>query len=117
MAVNPRPALRQSPSAPGTGTKTSGKQSERRAKRSKTEKERRDRERCQLERMSRLFKVSPNLKVWSRKDVLSLGKMISRVLGGDRLLTKLDSAVLFLLYGPTAFPRGFIEIRPDSQSL
>lgn len=80
VAVNPQPMLRQSPSAPGAGTKTSGKQSERLAKRSKIEKERRDWERRQLERMTRLFKVPSKLKVWSRKDVLSLGEMISRVL-------------------------------------
>ena len=118
MAVNPQSALRRSRSAPGAGTKTSGKQSERWVKRNKGERERRERERHQLERISRLFKVASQSKLWSRKDVLSLGEIMSCVLGCDRRsLTKFDSAVVFLLYGPAAFPQGFIEVRLGALTL
>ncbi|KAF9783213.1 hypothetical protein BJ322DRAFT_141439 [Thelephora terrestris] len=88
--VNQQPALRQSVGAPEARGKASGKQTERRRKRNEVEKARRDQERHQVERISRLFRASE--KVWSKKDALGL-------------------AIIFLLRGPGAFPVGFIQVR------
>ena len=82
---------------------------EKQAKRSRAEKARRDNERHHLERISRLFRTSGT---WSKKDVLSLGEIIPRVVECGWLLTKDVIAVLFLLYGPTIFPPGLLEARP-----
>ena len=75
--VNQQPALRHSVIAPEAVGKTNGKQTERRRKRNELEKGRRDRERHQVERISRLFKASE--RAWSKKDALTLGEIISRI--------------------------------------
>ena len=51
------------------------KKAKRLARKRQTEKERRSKERCQMERVALLFKVPENSD-WTRKDALSLGKMI-----------------------------------------
>ena len=50
------------------------------------EKDRRGRERHQLERICLLFKVATSGKPWSRKNALCLGEILFHVVGcGDRL--------------------------------
>ena len=77
--MNQQPALLQAPSKSNAGTKESGPKSERQEKRNKMEKDRRDRERHQLGRITCLFKVASSGKPWSRKDALSLGKILFHV--------------------------------------
>jgi len=86
--------------------------SEARAKKTESEAARRDAERCQLERMCLLFKAPSN--GWTRKEVLSLGKIIFLNNGRDGSLTNLIPAALFRLYGSDAFQPGFIEVRPTA---
>jgi len=87
-----------------------GDQTGRRAKKNESEKARRVSERHHLERISRFFKAPRQL--WSKRDLLSLGESIFLIDGRNLLLTKFVPAVLFCLYGPDAFPRDFIEVRP-----
>ena len=100
----------------GSGLRRSAGASRRRTgdeqntKKNGTEKARRDLERHHLERVSCLFRVSR--EQWSKKDVLSLGEMIFLIDGCDWLLTRFVPVVLFLLYGPKAFPSTFIEVHP-----
>lgn len=103
-AVNPKPTLRQSTSVE-VGEQT--ERPERERKRSETEKARRLNGRYHVQRMSLLFKSG---RTWSKKDLLSLGEIIFRIDGWDRLLTEFTPAVIFLLYGPTAFPQGFVQV-------
>lgn len=84
-----------------------------RVKKNGTEKARRDSERHHLDRISRLFKAPQQRPQWSKKEVLILGESILLIDGGNRLLTKFAPAVLFLFYGPDAFPHDFVEARPD----
>ena len=69
---------------------------------------RRDKERLHCERMSRLFKPR---RPWQKKEILGLGEAIFLIDGRGWLLTKLVSAVLFLIYGPGIFPEGFVKVR------
>ncbi|KAF9644275.1 hypothetical protein BDM02DRAFT_996226 [Thelephora ganbajun] len=88
--VNQQPAFRQSTSAPESRKKTDSEKAEQQLKKNGSEKARRDDERHHVKRISRLFEASK--KPWSKRDALGL-------------------AVIFLLYGPTAFPTGFVEVR------
>jgi len=54
---------------------------EKKVKKNRSEKERRDGERHHMKRISRLFKAPQ--QPWSKKDVLSLGKTIFLIDGGD----------------------------------
>lgn len=111
-AVNPNPALRQSGGVSRNGQKMEmeGDQAGKRAKKNESEKARRVSERDHLERISRLFKAPRQL--WSKRDLLSLGESIFLIDGRNLLLTKFVPVVLFRLYGPNAFPRDFLEVRP-----
>ena len=86
--------------------------SERQEKRNQMEKDRRGRERYQLERICLLFKVAPSGKPWSRKNALCLGEILFHVVLDVTIPYKFDPGVLFLMYSPTAFPPGFVEVRP-----
>ena len=84
--MNPQPALLQAPSTSKTGTKGSDPRSERQVKRNLMEKDRRGRERYQLERICLLFKVASSGKPWSRKNALYLGEILFHVVEcNDRL--------------------------------
>ena len=89
--------------------------SEARAKKSESEAARRDAERRQLERMCLLFKAPRN--GWTRKEVLSLGKITFLNNERDKSLTNLIPALLFRLYGSEAFQPGLIEVRPTAPGL
>jgi len=89
--------------------------SEARANKSKSEAARRDAERCQLERMCLLFKAPTN--GWTRREVLSLGKIIFLIDGRDESLTNFIPVLLFRLYGSEAFQPGLIEVRPTAPGL
>ena len=86
-------------------------------KKNEAEKERRSGERYHIARMSRLFRVPVSRQPWSKKDVLSLGKIIFLIDGSEYSLTKSVPVALFLLYGPAAFPRGFVEVFPIAPRL
>ena len=84
--MNPQPALLQARSASKAVKKESGPKSELQEKRNEREKDRRDRERYQLGRISLLFKVASDDKLWSRKDALALGEILFHVVEcNDRL--------------------------------
>lgn len=74
------------------------------------EKGRRDRERHHLERISRLFRAPQ--QDWTKKDLLSLGKIIFPNGQATGYLRKFVLAVTFLLYGSGAFSHSFVEVRP-----
>ena len=114
-AVNQQPALRRPPGTSQPGRVMCGERMGKYARKNGTEKERRDWERHHLERISRLFKATRQL--WSKKEVLSLGKIIFLIDGHNRLLTKFSPAVLFLLYGPAAFPPDFLEAHLTTSGL
>lgn len=95
----------------GKGEAEEGK-SEKRAKKSKAERAKRDEERVHLERMCSLFKAPR--KGWTKREVLSLGEKIFLIDGRDESLTNFVPVVLFRLYGPDAFPRDFIKVRPTT---
>ena len=59
-----------------------GEQDELRAYRNGSEKERRDKERHSMERISRLFKAQPQQQ-WSRQDLLGLGETVFLIDGCD----------------------------------
>ena len=118
MAVNQEPALRRTAVAPeprqrtgelGEGLAEKGK-SEGRARKSKTERARRDVERHHMERICSLFRAHG--KGWMKKEVLSLGEIIFLIDGCDESLTNFVPVVLFRLYGPGVFPPNFVEVRP-----
>jgi len=87
-----------------------GEKSKGRAKKSKSEMKRRDAERHQLERMCSLFKAPK--RGWTRKEALSLGEINFLIDGSDGSLTDLVPGILLRLYGPEAFPPGFVVVRP-----
>jgi hypothetical protein len=70
--VNQQPSLRQSTDTSKPKQRSGGERMEKQIKKSESEKVRRDEERLQLARISRLFRAPRGL--WSKKDVLSLGK-------------------------------------------
>ena len=133
MAVNQGPSLRRlvvtsRPKQRAGGEQTEGQarkgksvartgktKPETQAKKSESEAVRRDAERYQLERMCLLFR-SP-AKGWTRKEVLSLGKITFLIDGRDELLTNFIPVVLFRLYGSEAFQPGFIQVRPTVTGL
>jgi len=86
-----------------------------RAKKSKLEALRRDTERFHLERVCLLFSAPQN--GWTKKEALSLGELIFLIDGCDQSLTDFVPAVLFLFYGPSVFPPGFIQVRPTAPGL
>ena len=79
--MNQQPALRKAPGTSKLGQRTGGGRTEKVAKKNESEKVRRDGERHHLERISRLFKAPQ--QAWSKKDVLSLGKLIFLIDGRD----------------------------------
>lgn len=95
--------------------KAGNSQTEKLVKRNQSEKARRGTERSHIERISRLFRAPG--RIWSKKDALGLGEMIFLVDECDWLLTKCVPAVLFLLYGHAAFPRGVVEVLPNPPAL
>ena len=132
MAVNQGPSLRRVAVASEPKQRAGDKQvelqtrkgksaeraktkSEARDKKRKSEAVRRDAERCQLERMCLLFRAPRN--GWTRKEVLSLGKITFLTDGRDESLTSLIPAVLFRIYGSEAFQPGLIEVHPTAPGL
>ena len=111
VPVNPKPTLRQSTSVE-VGEQV--EQPEGKRKRSESEKARRISGRYHVQRMSLLFRSE---KTWSKKDLFGFGEIICCIDGWDRLLTEFIPAVLFLLYGPTAFPKGFVQVRDTPTGL
>ena len=100
----------------GKSVERAGKiKSEGRAKKCKSEAVRRDAERHQLERMCLLFNAPKS--GWTRREVLSLGKITFLIDGRDELLTNLIPVVLFRLYGSEAFQPGFIKVRSAAPGL
>jgi hypothetical protein len=90
--VNPQPALLQAPSTSKAGTKRSGPKSELQEKRNLQEKDRRARERYQLGRISLLFKVASESKLWSKKNALALGEILFHVVEcNDRLQNSIQA--------------------------
>jgi len=85
------------------------------AKKTKSEAVRRDAERYHLERMCLLFRAPA--KGWTRREVLSFGKITFLIDGRDGLLTNIIPAVLFRIYGAEAFQPGFVEVRPTAPGL
>jgi hypothetical protein len=112
MVVNQQLALRQQ--AGGSREGKGGCTKELRRK-SEAEKERRGDERDPIDRISRLFRAPP--KLWTKKDVLCLGKTIFYAGGWNWLLTNFISGTLFLMYGPEAFPQGFVRVRHAAAGL
>ena len=101
--VNQLPALRQWTTALGVQEKVSEERTEIQ-KRSEMEKGREGQERHHIERISRLFRTKKSL---SGRDVIPLGKIIQTPVS---LTERLDTykhvlAIVFLLQGPSAFPR------------
>ena len=74
MAVNQQPALWRPSNAPKPREGTD-KRSEKQVEKSKKEKNRRDVERHHLERISRMFLREPQMQGWSKKALLTLGKI------------------------------------------
>ena len=89
--------------------------SETKAKKSESEAVRRDAERYHLERMCLLFRAPA--KGWTRKEVLSLGKITFHIDGRDESLTNFFPVVLFRLYGSEAFQPGFVQVHPTATEL
>ena len=106
--LNQEPVLLRSTGGPRPG-KTQNGQDKKQVEKRRLEKERRDREWNHLARISRLFHKAPR-QHWSKKEVLSLGEIVSLIGGPDRLLTKFFPVVLFLLY-PEAFPGNLVQVR------
>ena len=107
--VNQETVLRKSPTVP-VAEATDGKEMDRPKRRSILEKARRGDERRHVARISRLFRAS-NEMTWSRKDIFSLGELLFRIDRWDGCSPNPFTAALFLLYGPTAFPPGFVKVR------
>ena len=100
----------------GKSVERTGKiKSETQVKKSQSEAVRREAERCHLERMCLLFKAPA--KGWTRKEVLSLGKITFFIDGYDELLTTFIPVVLFRLYGSEAFQPGFVQVRTTATGL
>ena len=76
---------------------------------------RRGAERHELERMCALFKAPG--KGWTRREALSLGEINFLIDGNNESLTNFVPVVLFRLYGPEAFPPGFVVVRPTTLGL
>jgi hypothetical protein len=73
--VNQQPALRQPAGVTGLGQNTGGEEMRKRVRKNGLEKARRDCERDNLERISRLFKI-PQYREWTKKDLLSFCETI-----------------------------------------
>ena len=80
-AVNESPTL-LGPMASVVPRPEVGEQDEPRGYRNGAEKERRDKERHSMERISRLFKARPQQQ-WSRQDLLGLGETVFLIDGCD----------------------------------
>ena len=89
--------------------------SKERANKRESEMVRRGAERHELERMCSLFKAPRN--GWTRKEALSLGEINFLIDGIDEPFTNFDPVVLFRLYGPEAFPPGFVVVRSTAPRL
>ena len=133
-AVNDRPALRRLTVTSEPKKRKAGKQVEARteeekskervkkeksearaAKKSLSEAVRRDAERVHLERMSALFQAPKH--GWTRKEALCLGEINFLIDGCDESLTNFAPVALYRLYGPDAFPRDFVKVRPATSGL
>ena len=142
MAVNQQPALRRVLVTPEPGQGPGEEQAKRHARKGKSadqvgkskpegrseeikskerankresEMVRRGAERHELERMCSLFKAPRN--GWTRKEALSLGEINFLIDGIDEPFTNFVPVVLFRLYGPEAFPPGFVVVRSTAPSL
>ena len=124
MAVNQLPALRRMAATSKPKQRKAGKRAEGqgekrttegRAKKSEAEILRRGGERQHLERMCSLFKAPE--KGWTKKQALSLGEIIFLIDGCDGSLTDFVPVTLFGLYGPEAFPLGFVKVRSTTSGL
>ena len=82
QAVNQRPTLRPALGGPRPGKKVPGEEEGWRVRRGEAEKARRDRQRDQFERISRLFRAGPG-RVRDKKDVLGLGETVFLIDGRD----------------------------------
>ena len=116
-AVNPQPALLQAPSSSRAGTKGSGPMSERQEKRNQMEKDRRGRERYQLERICLLFKVAPSGKPWSRKNALCFGEILFHVVLNVTIAYKIRSRCTFPDVRPHRLPPGLRRGSPCRSNL
>ena len=119
MAVNDGSSLRQPRVAAceQTGKGMRREQTEWRVKKNSREKAKRDGERSQMERMSRLFRAADSRHTWTRVEILSFGEAFFFSVVFERLLTGFILAVLFLFWGSSAFSPGFVHEAPASQEL
>lgn len=86
----------------------------RKARKNKVERKRRDDERQALENISLLFREPGVSRIWAKWELLSLGEYFLFIDGHGHLLTEFVPVMLFLLYGPTAFARGAVEVRSSA---